>query len=130
MIRFALILVMSLVVSSQAVAAVKWNNPGSKNKTQKEPIQQLKTSKNVNQTTSRFIRNKYSCIIGKDQSQRPVEVDNKDLSGMNFGVAYLDDDNSLDWIQGYDKEPKNEFNITEPLDYKVFYLARKNLCQV
>ena len=125
MIRFALILLMSLAVSSQAVAAVKWNNPGSKNKTQKEPIQQLKTSKNVNQTTSRFIRNKYSCIIGKDQSQRPVEVDNKDLSGMNFGLAYLDDDNSLDWIQGYDKEPKNEFNITEPLDYKVFLSSKK-----
>ena len=70
---------MSLAVSSQAAAAVKWKNPGSENKTQKEPIQQLKTSENVNQTTSRFIRNKYSCKIGKDQSQRPVEVDNKEL---------------------------------------------------
>ena len=30
MIRFALILLMSLAVTSQAVAAVKWNNPVSK----------------------------------------------------------------------------------------------------
>ena len=29
----------------------KWNNPGSESKTQKEPIQQFKTSENVNQTT-------------------------------------------------------------------------------
>ena len=79
MIRFALLLFMSLAVSSQAAAAVKWNIPGSESKTQKELIQQLKTSENVNQTTSRFIRNKYSCKIGKDQSQRPVEVDNKEL---------------------------------------------------
>ena len=44
MIRFALLLLMSLAVSSQAVAAVKWNNPESKNKTQKEQNIKSKSS--------------------------------------------------------------------------------------
>ena len=50
MIRFALLLLMSLAVSSQAVAAVKWNNPESKNKTQKEPKYQIQKFIKLDQT--------------------------------------------------------------------------------
>lgn len=122
-VRKTLTFVLALMLSATACAG-NWNT-GDNNQMASNQIKTLVMFKRVNESTSRFIRDKYSCIIGKDQSQRPKEADNRELQDINFAFAYLDNDNSLDLIQGYDKEPKNEFNITEPLDYKVFLSSKK-----
>ena len=46
MIRFALFLFVSLAVSSQAVAAIKWNNPGSNSGTKQVPSCDHETGRN------------------------------------------------------------------------------------
>ena len=128
MVRVAITFVFALMVSLTSVigsaTAKNWNN-GNNSQTASNQNTTLAMSTKVNESTSRFIRDKYSCIIGKDQSQRPKEADNRDLQDINFAFAYLDKDNALDLIQGYDKEPKNEFNITEPMDYKVILSSKK-----
>ena len=124
MIRFIFVLLISFQVSSQSAYSTNLNFTSESN-TQKDKEKKVSILENINESTSRFTRNKYSCIIGKSQSDRPIEADDKELQDINFAFAYLDDDNALDLIQGYDKEPKNEFNITEPLDYKVFLSSKK-----
>ena len=53
--------------------------------------------KDLNKTTSRFIRNNYMCQIG----DAPLEANDKKYSAMQFGFAHLDDDDKLDLIQGF-----------------------------
>ena len=118
------VFMISAIVTDAPVRAHNGNTGGSGQQSDGS----AKTSSpyaNINESTSRFIRNRYSCLIGRDQSQRPRDADSRELQDINFAFAYLDDDEALDLIQGYDKEPKNEFNITEPLDYRVFLSSGK-----
>jgi hypothetical protein len=123
-ITFVFATVASLSLSANLAYAKNWNT-GNNSQTFSNQTKSLAMFNKVNESTSRFIRDKYSCIMGKDQSQRPKEADNRELQDINFAFAYLDSENFLDLIQRYDKEPKNEFNITEPLDYKVFLSSKK-----
>ena len=72
-----------------------------------------------NETTSRFVRNTYMCEVGENQSLRPTAANDRDLSDIQFAFIHLDDDGQLDMVQGFHREPKNEFNVTKPLDYVV-----------
>jgi len=128
MVRVAITSILGIMIFCLAdfsgASAKNWNT-GNNSQTASNQTKTLAMSKKMNESTSRFIRDKYSCIIGNDQSQRPKEADNRELQDINFAFAYLDNDNSLDLIQGYDKEPKDEFNITEPLEYMVFLSSKK-----
>ena len=74
-IAFIFALLLSVTSKSGTSAAKNWNT-GSNSQIAANQTKPLITPKNVNESTSRFIRDKYSCIVGKDQSQRPKEADN------------------------------------------------------
>ena len=95
MIRLIFVLLISFEVSSQSAYSANLNIASERN-TQKDKGKKVLTLENINKSTSRFTRNKYSCIIGKSQSDRPIEADDKELQDINFAFAYLDDDNALD----------------------------------
>lgn len=73
--------------------------------------------KDLNKTTSRFIRNNYMCQIGDNPGLRPLEANDKKYSAMQFGFAHLDDDDKLDLIQGFMTEARNEYDVRSPLEY-------------
>mgnify|MGYP001302072593 CR=1 FL=1 len=75
--------------------------------------------KDLNKTTSRFIRNNYMCQVGDNPSLRPPEADDKKYSVMQFGFAHLDNDDKLDLIQGFMTEARNSYDVRSPLDYKL-----------
>jgi len=67
-ITFIFALLLSVTSKSGTSAAKNWNT-GSNSQKAANQTKPLITPKNVNESTSRFIRDKYSCIVGKDQSQ-------------------------------------------------------------
>ena len=110
MIRFTLIFVMSLAVSSQALA-VKWNNPKSENSSNSTSTKNTSIFGNINESTSRHLRTKYMCKVATKERMKPLlrGKDNFLMSNEMFVYADLYGDGSLELITGnYDEAYENK----------------------
>ena len=133
MIRFALLLLMSFAVSSQAVAAVKWNNSnGSSNQSSKQ-VKKLPPFININESTERFRRTQIFCKIAKEPKLKPFPKGIDDFRSNSDFMTYADlfGDGTIELITGVNDSTYiadtqsfpnegNEFRANNPVQYSIY----------
>ena len=113
MIRFALLLLLSLGLSSQAVAAVKWNNPGSNDGTKQVPSCDHETGRNY-QTREDIIGD--GLWLDKDTKRALSQIALNGLEKkLNFNARNIDRQDVLSFTK---KAGRNAAKFSMKYSYK------------